>query len=83
VSRLVVFGLQSAEDDNGILLFHLMSPDSVDVVGKLLMGSKPAQANFPRDPHPQNNQSKMDRRCDPGGGVPALQMQIPELKPQS
>jgi hypothetical protein len=32
--------------------------------------------------HLQNNQSKMDWRCDSSGGAPALQVQSPEYKSQ-
>jgi hypothetical protein len=39
---------------------------------------KPAQANIS-----QNNRSKMDQRCGSSGRTPALQVQSPEIKPQS
>jgi hypothetical protein len=44
---------------------------------------RPAQANSSQDPHQQNNQSKMDWRCGSSGRGPVLQVQSPELKPQS
>jgi hypothetical protein len=36
-----------------------------------------------KDTHLQNNQSKIDWRCGSTGRAPALQVQSPELKPQS
>jgi hypothetical protein len=44
---------------------------------------KPAQTNSSRDPHLQNNQSKMDWRCGSSRRAPALQVWNAEFKPQS
>jgi hypothetical protein len=43
----------------------------------------PAQTNTLRDPHLQNNQSKMDWRCGSSGRTPVLPAQSFEFKPQS
>jgi hypothetical protein len=44
--------------------------------------SWPAWINTLRDPHLQNNQSKMDWRCGSSSRVAALQVWSPEFKPQ-
>jgi hypothetical protein len=41
-----------------------------------------SRANSLEEPHLQNNQSKIDWRCDSRGRVPALQGQNPKFKPQ-
>jgi hypothetical protein len=45
--------------------------------------SRSAWIDSLRDPHFQNNQSKMNWRCVSSGRVPASQVQSPEFKPQS
>jgi hypothetical protein len=61
---------------------HLQS----QLYGRLRLGRllfKAAWAQSSRDPHLQNNHSKMDGRCGSSGRATALQAQSSELKSQS
>jgi hypothetical protein len=70
------------EEISWALVVHTCNPTYLGGRDQENQGSRPEEANSSQDPHLQNNQSKMNRRCGSSGKAPALQVQNPKFKPQ-